>query len=213
MSALRPALVLALAAVGLVASSGAGAQSAGDAQCVQPGEELIVQNDVVAVVGRRTGTSGRVADAFACLRATGERGSLDVCDCDSTLRAPRVRGRYVIYEEIAPEDPDDQRPYVSLTVVDPQKRRAYEPERVDCADCHPFTKYGVTRNASVAFILRIGSGRHRVAKCEPVLCLGKGDPRPTVLDSGASVDPGYLKVATERVRWRRGGRTRSAPLR
>lgn len=72
------------------------------------------------------------------------------------------------------------------------------------------------RDASLAYVQCDGTSRNdcrRPGVTARVYKMASGEANPTLLAKGKRIDPRFLQISRGRVRWREGGRVRSAPLR
>jgi hypothetical protein len=183
--------------------------------CRQDGEVTIARNDRAHVVGKRR--NGVLHEIYACLGRSSDRIDVEGYP-DIDVHRLKLRGFFVAYdaEEAIGEEFSRQ-----LVVRDLRERDGPEPgtapgRAVDSQDVSvdypqspegPFLgRFGLRPNGSVAFTVW-HEGRWRVAMCR-YEC-----PKPTVLDGHRGIDPSWLKLSRDRVRWRRRGRAHSAPLR
>ena len=198
---------------GLVSATFALPASAG-AACRQDGEVTIVRNAHAQVVGKR---DNRVfKEIYACLGRSSERIDVESYQ-DIDVHALKLRGFFVAYDAAEAIGEEYER---ELVVRDLREREGPEPGtapgwQVDSQDVSvdypqspegPFLgRFGLRPNGSVAFTVW-HEGRWRVSRWR------LGQAQPTVLDSRPGVDPRWLKVSRDRVRWRRRGVVHAAAL-
>jgi hypothetical protein len=192
------------------AAASAWVEPAGGPGCRETNEVVIAENGLVQVVGERSGE--KFLDVFGCLKETGERRKFDTaCDCGAAVHRVKIRATLVAFEESG--QLEEEPPFKNLAIIDLRDGTSFGVDGLSRLG-RVFGRFGIRANGSIAYIMR-NDGRRRweVKKCERGTCLGRSDARPTRLDTHAGVDPDYLKISGERVRWRRNGSVRSAPLR
>lgn len=184
------------------------------AACRQDGEVTIARNAQAHVVGKRNGAVFN--EVHACLRPSSERIEVEAYP-DIDVEALKLRGVFVAYDasEAIGEEYSRQ-----LTVRDLRERTSPEPGtdpgwHVDEQDPDPdypqspewpfLGRFALRPNGSIAFTAW-HDGRWRVSRWRI------GAKRPVTLDSRPGIDPSWLKVGGDRVRWRRRGVVRSARL-
>ena len=183
--------------------------------CLQEGEVTIARNSVAHVVGKPT-RGGYFTTAWACRGGGTRRIEIEGCDCVD-INSLKLRGLFVAYDMT--DDPGEEYGR-DLIVRDLREETSPEPgtspgRLVDSQDVSvdfpqspegPFLgRYGLRPNGTVAFTVWHG-GRWRVAMCR------YGCRAPTVLDGHRGIDPSWLKISRDRVRWRRRGVVRSGTL-
>jgi hypothetical protein len=180
-------------------------------------------------------SSNRSHAITACLKANGKRTRLD--HPPDTVVYPRpaidLGGYYVAYAIEGTDDPNaeddtiiqmrDLRTGHTPAVFSPDRGGAYATSRKNFFDA----KVGSLRvrpNGSVAWIAcrtrdnlpeEWGNPRPtciRSGAMDEVRIMRAGESRPETLEVSRKIEPRSLRVGSGRIRWKSGGRTRSAPL-
>jgi hypothetical protein len=192
-------------------------------RCSPPGTRtLMVTREVRVYRNVRSGNRPK----YACLLRVGRPFALDYGfgDFPETTAPPpaiAVAGpliAYVYFDEECGTCGGRR----GLTVTDLRTRRTAngfgplgDPDP-DIEDYGSIRRLRLRRDAALAYVQCSGTRRNdcrRAGVLAHVYKMDSGAPRPTLLAKSKQIDPRFLRVSGGRVRWREGGRIRSAPLR
>jgi hypothetical protein len=182
------------------------APAAAEAACRQEAEITIARNSRAEVVGRASGTF--YEGVYACLGSSEDRIEVEH-ETGPEVERLKLRGTFVAYVTSEQLGEEYSR---NLAVRDLRQREGppgnapgYTVDQGDVSVDYPQSpegpfvgRFGLRPNGSVAFTVW-HAGRWRVARWRP------GMDDPVVLDGHRGIDPSFLKLHRDRVRWRRRG--------
>ena len=150
---------------------------------------------------------------YGCLRSVGRRIRLDDPEAGiegEQIERVRLAGQWVAFTGEFLYAPGDNAA-AFVVVVNLRRQRRVDVELGSVPGVF-YTDLVVTRRGSVAWIDQPGR-RAEVRVCERGRCLGRRDLLTRTIASGTRIAPDSLEHSGSRLRWRDGGRVRSAPLR